>query len=116
MDTRGRPSTLKLSASHPASPISSAPSSARRQSQSPFRYMQLEHHVEQLDEKSTPLADLQTNIHPLSPSGRQRGLSPSSPSRAGTGSQMRPTRSALPLPTPAHEGYGYRTLYAPGFQ
>ncbi|KAG6911682.1 hypothetical protein DXG01_007932 [Tephrocybe rancida] len=97
MDTSRRPSTLKLSLSHPASPISSAPSSAHRHSQSPFRYMQLDPYPEDLDEKSTPLADIQTNLRPHSP-GRQRCSSPSSPNRAGSGSQLRSNRTSPQSP------------------
>ncbi|RDB22613.1 Golgi apparatus membrane protein tvp38 [Hypsizygus marmoreus] len=68
MEHNRRPPSLNLSSSSPARPVSTSPSPQHRQSQSPFRYIQLNQDTHDIDEKSTPLTDF--------PGDRTRQLSP----------------------------------------
>lgn len=69
MEPNRRPPSLNLSSSSPARPVSTSPSPSYRQSQSPFRYIQFDQDINDIDEKATPLNDLARN-------DRKRQLSP----------------------------------------
>lgn len=116
MEYNRRPPSLKLSPSSPARPVSSSPSPQHRQSQSPFRYVQLNPGTEDIDEKATPLidfpSDTQRQALPGPSAGQMKGTSPRSASRTERyqSRSERPSRvgpsspSASPLlrqPTPS---------------
>lgn len=93
---RGRPVSLSLSPSSLARPISSSPSPLHRQSQSPFRYIQVQSSSEDFDEKTAPLNNLAGNPHRQhspGPSTRPKYHSPLRASCASPTSQPRPAQS-----------------------
>ena len=116
MEHSRRPPSLNLSLSSPARPVSSSPSPQHRQSQSPFRYVQLNPGTEAIDEKATHLIDFHTDTKrqacPGPSTTQTRGTSPTSASRTDRRYQSRSDRpragpsspSASPLlrqPTPS---------------
>jgi hypothetical protein len=106
MEPNRRPPPLSLSPSSPARPISSSPSPQHRQSQSPFRYVQLHPGTEDIDEKATPLidfpSDTQRQARPGPSYSQQKATSPPTSSRTDRRYQSRserPSRIALSSPS-----------------
>lgn len=85
MEHNRRPPALKLFPSSPAHPVSSSPSTQHRQSQSPFRYIQLRPRTDDIDEKATPLigfpSDTQRQVLPGPSASQQKAISPTSSTR-----------------------------------
>ena len=63
MEHNRRPPSLIPSSSSPAHPVSTSPSPQHRQSQSPFRYIQLHPGNQDVDEKATPLINFPSDHH-----------------------------------------------------
>jgi hypothetical protein len=112
MEHTRRPPSLNLSSSSLARPVSSSPLSLHRQSQSPFRYIQLPQDTDHMDEKATPLIDIPSDRQqqkiPVSSATeqsqqqqQQRSLSTSSSrtDRHYQSRSQRPSRVVLSLPS-----------------